>query len=95
MIVHVLTVAILHAGCRDRIQVGATDSEARAAVLENEAASVVNTKNPTVESTKIGYLEVRVTFFESSASSDLAFRRKTGTALRGSAPEDAPTVSRQ
>lgn len=82
MIVRVLTVAILHAGCRDRIQVGATDSEARAAVLENEAASIVNSENPTVESAEIGYLEVRVTFFESSASSDLAFRRKTGIAFR-------------
>jgi hypothetical protein len=71
-IFHGRIVTVVRIGCDEGLQIGATDAETRVSVLADVAACVVNTEYPTVESTEIRYLEVRIALFESRAATDFA-----------------------
>lgn len=72
-IFHGRIVAVVRLGCDEGLQIGAADAETWVSVLVDVAACVVNTEHPTVQSTEVGYLEVRIAFFEGRAATDFAF----------------------
>lgn len=55
------------------MQIRATDPEARIPVLADVTACVVNAEDPTVQSTEVRDLEVRIALFEGRATTDFAF----------------------
>lgn len=94
-IVHVSRIIAVIGVRRDEgMQVRATDPEARASILANVTACVVNAEDPAVQSTEVRNLEVRITLLEGRAPTDFAFRSQASLASRGSVPKNAPTLSR-
>jgi len=66
-------VAVIGIRRDEGMQIRATDPETRVSILADIAACVINTKDPTVQSTEVGYFEVRIAFLESHAPTNFTF----------------------